>query len=351
MLNLSLARGPLDEDTRQTVIREYNRLTGQSVKMKDFRHLTEESPAGPALHALLKAPDDRLVGHLCVYPYPLYWNGEERTGARAECLFVHEQFRTERIENLPQAGTLPALALVKTLCRYANEELAWDPILLAARPKVAIVHQLAGASPMALELRECLLVLRPWRAYRSVRNASWRQRAAMLVLGLFQAPLWTLISLLPWPATRRLDPLRQPETVKPRRDLRGVSFSLCSDFLGWRYVPEHHALFGFPTEAGSMLAFTTPPRELLRVLDTNLDLDRLPAFPLLWSLVREARRRKSVGIRWAVYRNQGFPERFLRRLRRLGVVCAKRTRMVSIYSQDKDLASANWWQFSDAAVA
>jgi hypothetical protein len=351
MLELSLVRAPLDEPTRQTVIREYNRLTGQGVTEGTFRHLTEESPGGPAVHALLRAPDDRVVGHLCAYAYPLCWNGEERIGASGEYLFVHEQFRNQRIRDARYANTAPALALIREVCRYANEELAWDPVLLTARREVSILHQLAGATPMPLELRECLLVLRPWEAFRLAQHVSRRQRVAMLVLGLFQAPLWTLISLVPWPTRKKLRPVSHPKDFHPREDLPALSFSLDSDFLAWRYWDEHHRLFGLSTETGSMLAVKTPPRRFLRVLDTNLDLDRVPLFPLVCGLVREARRKKSLGVRWALYRNGGFPKGLLGRLRRLGLVCARRTRMVSVSTRSSDLASAERWQFSDAAVA
>jgi hypothetical protein len=351
MLEFSLVRAPLDEQTRQTVIREYNRLTGQNVTEEAFRRLTEEGPVGPAVHALLKAPDDRVVGHFCLYAYPLSWNGKERIGATGEFLFVHEESRHEEIRGLPCANAPPVLTLIRTLCRYANDELTWDPVLLAARPEVAALHRLAGASPMPLEAKECLLVLRPWRAYRLMRNVSRRQRAAMLVLGLIQAPLWKCISLLPWPTANRLRPLSHPEVCQPREDSPTVRFPLGSDFLNWRYSREHHRLFGLSTESGSMLAVKTPPRDFLRVLDTNLDLDRVAVFPVLCALVREARRRKSLGVRWAVYRNGGFPERFLKKLHRLGLVCARRTRTVSIYTRCGDLASAERWQFSDAAVA
>lgn len=351
MLDLSLVRAPLDEPTRQAVIGEYNRLTGQSATVEAFRHLTEKSPAGPALHALLKAPGDRVVGHLCVYPYPLCWNGQQRIGATGEFLFVHEKFRREKIRNFSQGVAPPVLTLIRELCRYANQQLAWDPVLLAARPEVAIVHRLSGALPMPLEVRECLLVLRPWRAYRLAQNVSWRQRVGMLLLGMLQAPLWRLISPFPWPLIRRLRPIDDPEDCKPREDPRAVSFPLASDFLAWRYRRKHYRLLSLSTEPGSMLAVKTPPREFLRVLDTNLDLDRARVFPLLSSLVREARRNGSLGVRWALYRNGGFPQRFLRKLFRLGVVCARRKRMVSIYTRCDDLATAEQWQFSDAAVA
>jgi hypothetical protein len=313
--------------------------------------VTEESPAGPAAHALLKSPGDRVVGHLCVYPYPLSWNGRQRIGATGEFLFLDEASRKQRIRGLSQGSAPPALTLIRELCRYANQELAWDPVLLAARPEVAIVHRLSGAVPIPLEVRECLLVLRPWKAFRLLRYLSRRQRLAMLLLGLFQAPLWTSLSLVPWPMRKRLRPLHHPEDFQPRENRQAVSFPLASDFLAWRYRRKHHGLFGLSTEADSMLAVKTPPREFLRVLDTNLDLDRAAVFPLLCGLVREARRTRSLGVRWALYRNGGFPKGFLGRLRRLGVVSARRTRTVSVFTRCGDLTSAGEWQFSDAAVA
>jgi len=351
MLDLSLVRAPLDEPTRKTVIGEYNRLTGQSVTEEAFRHLTEQSPAGPAVHALLKGSDGRVVGHFCAYAYPLRWNGEARIGASGEYLFVHEQFRNQRIQGPSFTNAPPAFALIREICRYANDELAWDPVLLAARPEVAILHQLAGAVPMPLEVRECLLVLRPWKAFRLLRHVSRRQRLAMLVLGLFQAPPWRLLSLVPWPATRRLRPVSHPESFEPKDDSPTVRFPLDADFLAWRYGRKHHRLFRLSTEVGSMLAVKTPPRDFLRVLDTNLDLDRAAAFSLVCGLVREARRTKSLGVRWALYRNGGFPEPLLGRLRRLGLVCARRTRTVSIYTRRGQLAASEQWRFSDAAVA
>jgi hypothetical protein len=351
MLELLLARAPLDGHWRSTIVREYCRLTGAAVSEEDFRRWTEQSPAGAALHALLKTGDGRIVGHCCLFPFPLYIDGRRLVGAKSEYLFLHEEFRRAEIDNLPTPECLPALSLLKRLYRHGSEALGWDPILISAPPEVAVLHRLAGALPVELNLFECLLVLRPWSASRRTPNLSFAERMAIFLVGSVQCLMWRALCRLCCGRVRSVRPLGDPGGIRPRTDQSGMTCPLDEEFLSWRYPKAGFELYELGSEAGSFLAATNSSGDYLRVVDSNLDFDRVGTLRLVAGLVGQARRRRSVGVRWALYDGQNRGERFARKLRSLGLICARRKRRISIYAKNRDLARAERWQLGDVIVS
>ena len=350
MLELRLTRAPLDDATRSAVIGQFSRLVGRPVLDDDFRRWTERSPAGPALHALLTSAEGRVVGHCCLFPFPLYRDGQRLIGAKAEYFFVHEEFRRDQFRDLPESNQLPALRLLRELYRHGSEQLGWDPILISAAPEVAALHRFAGAFAVNFDLFECLLTLRPCRASRLTPNLSSVQRAAILLIGTCQSLAWGLLQGLFWHRGRDLRPLSDLETIRPRSDTCGMTFSLDAEFLSWRYPKSGFDLYELGSEAGTFLAATNSPRDYLRVVDSNLDLEHVSICSLIAGLIRQARRGRNLGVRWAVYDHPKLPQRLVSRLRSLGVFCARRKRQICVYTKDRDLASTARWQFSDMLV-
>jgi hypothetical protein len=350
MLELRLTRAPLDDATQNAVVREYSRLVGTPVSEEDFRRWTEGSPAGPALHGLLESSEGRVVGHCCLFPFPLYRDGRKLIGAKAEYLFVHEEFRRDQFRDLPESGEPPALRLLRDLYHHGSKRLGWDPILISAPPEVASLHQLAGASEVSFDLFECLLTLRPWRASRLSPNLSPVQRVAIFLIGACQWLAWRLLGGLLWRRGRDLRPLADLGTIRPRSDTRGMTFSLDAEFLAWRYPKSGFGLYELGSAEGTLLAATNSPRDYLRVVDWNLDLERVSVSSLIAGLVRHARRGRNLGVRWALYSHPNLPKRLVARLRSLGFVCARRKRQICVYTRNPDLASPALWQFSDMVV-
>lgn len=350
MLELRLARGPLDEASRRAVVQEYGRLAGTPAGQDDFRRWTEQSPAGPALHGLLRAPDGRLAGHCCLFPFPLCRDGRRLVGAKAEYFFVHEDFRKDPIANLPGSGQPPALGLLKALYRHGSEQLGWDPILISAAPEVAVLHRLAGAVAVHFELTECLLILRPLGAARLTPNLSRLRRMILVLVGAGQMLVWRLVGGLCRGRAKSLRALLDPGAIRPRADLGGITFPLDPEFLSWRYPKSGFELLEVALEPGTLLAVTSSTSDYLRVVDSNLDLDRVGVFALVAALVRQARRCGSLGVRWAVYDHPSLSGRFIRKLRSLGLICARHKRLICMYTKDRDSASAAQWQFSDMIV-
>jgi len=80
MLSLRTVRGPLQAAEEESILADYNRLTGARIPLGDFRHWVRDSPEGPAWHAILQTDEGRIVGHFSVIPLRAQHGGNNLIG-------------------------------------------------------------------------------------------------------------------------------------------------------------------------------------------------------------------------------------------------------------------------------
>jgi hypothetical protein len=353
MLNLEVVRGPLPSDQDyQSIFAEYTRLTRAHVAERLMHRWCKDSPAGPALHALLRTDEGRIVGHACIIPFPIEVNGKRRTAGKVEYLFVHEDFRRQAVRGLEACRVHASILMLQQLYRHATEQLQWDPILVSAIPGVDNLHLLAGCRPMMLPLFECLLIRRPWNACRFTPNLSRAKRLALLLLGLPQTCAWAAARPLLLRRGRNLASLPMTVDLPSLADEEKARFSSDPDYLSWRYPEEGFQRLGFANRPNNyVITQKGSPRNYLRICQSNLDSLDFPVLSLIVGLMGQARSCHALGVRWAIYDNGRPPAAVVNKLKRLGFACVRRQRKVLIYTRRQELADPSCWSFDDSLVA
>jgi hypothetical protein len=350
MLNLELARGPLSDQDYRTILAEYTRLTKSCVTERLMHRWCKESPAGPALHALLRTDEGKIVGHACVFPFPLEVAGRRVTGAKGEYLFLHPDFRREAVRGMEACRLHASILMLRELYRHAREQLGWDPIVVSPFPEAEGIVQAAGCRPMMFPLFECLLVRRPWSACRFTPGLGRAKRLALLFVGLPQTCLWAVVRLLLSSLGRNFKPLPVDAGCRAPAEPEKARFSWDPGYLSWRYPAEGFRRFGFANRPDeSVIAQKGSPRTYLRICQSNLAAKDFPVLSLIIALMGEARSCRALGVRWAVYGN-GHPPAVVTKLKRLGFACGRWQRKFMIYTRQEQLTNPSSWSFDDSLI-
>lgn len=344
MLSLHIVRGPLDETLNLAILNGYTGLSGATVTPENFLRWMQQSPDGPALHALLKTENGNIAGHCSLYPVPMNIAGERATIAKAEYLFVKEEFRKETVQGYEGSMKPAALLLLENLYKSARD-LGWCRCLASAPVPVAPLHTLAGLRRIDLPLTECLLTLRPWRATHSNQHLPKSRRLALAAVGTLQRPFWTLRAK----STRHIHVV-PAATPAPRAGAldRNISLSNDPDFLAWRYSPsEYFRLRAATSEDLGVIAKRGLARDYLRVCHSSYAANHgnpQPTLePMLGALVAAALEEEAVGVRWAVYDNGTPQNELVSIMRKMAFLCVRRVR--TIYAQGlspAELKPAAW---------
>jgi hypothetical protein len=352
MLNLEVVRGPLRSDhDYQTISAEYSRLAKTRISECLMRRWCKDSPGGPALHALLRTDEGKIVGHMCIFPFSMELAGKKVTGGKTEYFFVHEDFRRQAVRGM-EASALPvSFLLLRQIYRFATEQLGWDPILTSALPGANGVFQAVGCRPMVFPLVECLLIKRPWNACRHTPNLSLAKRLVALFLGLPQSCIWAVVRLLLLPLGRNIKPLPMATHFPSGGDRSKAQFSSDPDYLAWRYPAEGFQRFGFANRPHACVIIQKgSPERFLRVCQTNLDGLDFPVVSLIAGLMEQARSCQAIGVRWAIYDHGYPPMAVVNKLRHLGFACLRRQRKIMIYTRHPQLADPSYWSFDDSLI-
>ena len=353
MLNLQLVRGPLpSEADYRTIHAEYTRLTQARVSERLMHRWCKDSPSGPALHALLRTDEGKIVGHMCIIPFPIQVGRRRVTGGKTEYLFVHEDYRRERVRGMEPSRVHAGILMLQQIYRHASQELGWDPILASTIAGVDRMQQAVGCRPLDLAVFECLLIRRPWNAYRFTPNLSPIRRLALLFLGLPQTCLWALLRVLLVRVGRHIRPVAMDASIPSLGGLDKAHFSSAPDYLSWRYPPEGFQRLGFADRPDYYVTVQNgSPRNYLRICQSNLNSLDFPVLSLIVELMGQARSCHAIGVRWALYDNGSPPTALVHKLRRLGFLCVRRQRKILVYTRDKALADPTGWSFDDSLVS
>src|SRR5687767_6351907 len=125
MLNLRILRGPLSAEQYDRIRSEYDRLVEVRTPPANFQRWLTESPAGPALHAILESPSGQIVGHCCLIPFPLLIDGSRVTAAKAEYFFLHENYRQQTVAGFESLRLPAAVVLLRELYRFGSRQEQW----------------------------------------------------------------------------------------------------------------------------------------------------------------------------------------------------------------------------------
>lgn len=347
-LDLRVIAGPLSLADRTRILSEYNRLTGSRVPVQQFRRWTEQSPSGPALHALVETKDGRIAGHCALVPFALQSPSGPVTVAKEHYFFLSKEYRSQPVQNFADSKRSAAVLLLEQLHQHASKR-GWHSLLACAPPQLEPIHDPLGYRPVDFAARDCFFILRPSRARRAMRNLQLAQQASLFATS---AASWAYASCVcPFQRTRGLvrrsrivDHFRSSFRHVPHR----ISLSEDIGFLRWRYSESSYtALLVNGGNEGYVIASKGAPFAFASVCQFHIpSLRSIP--PIVDRLIRDARSSRAIGIRWSVYGTGDEQDRLVAELRKRTFLCIPRNRRILVSSPERDLASAVNWNLSDS---
>lgn len=344
MLNLRIVRGPLRPEEDEAILREYNRLTQSHVRIGEFRRWVQRSPEGPAWHCILETDERRIVGHASVIPLGAQRHGSKTSAGKGEYLFVHEDSRRQRVRGFEKLFASSAFLLLDTLYRHCAKQ-GLEPLIISAPRETHALMRLIGCRPIDFPLREGILILDPWRAARLTPNLTPPQRAAFFLSGISQRALWS-VACLAFAGRNGAHPV----PLRPVKTLRDARLTFFDDepSFAWRYPQEEYSQLAIDSRPGDhLVAKHSSDRGYLRVCQWRL-ADEHSVTSALLALIRTCREENRLGVRWAVYENTQRSAECLSAMRKLGFLCARRTRTIFLYTGDADLLVAQAWNITDS---
>jgi hypothetical protein len=347
MLSLRTVRGPLEAAEEESILADYNRLTGARIPLGDFRHWVCDSPEGPAWHAILQTDEARIVGHFSLIPLRAQHAGNKLIAAKTEYFFVHEDFRREKVRGFENSILSCAILVLSQLYQDCHAS-GWGPFLAAVNDQIEPFHRAVGCRPVVFKLSECLLILRPWKAARRTPNLTKKQRMAMLFVGIGQRLLWSIAGNL---ASRsRGVGFTTVASVCVHRKKDQIAFFEDRASLIWRYPSEDYVTVASASDPHQfVIAKHGSDERFLRVCQWELAGSKDPEAFLL-ALIDHARQEKALGVRWSLYRDQQQPV-LLGALRKLGFLRMQRDRRLLFYTRDKIFLQPETWCLTDSFFA
>jgi hypothetical protein len=345
-LTLRIVQGPLEPHENGVILSDYNRLTSSQIPMPEFLHWIQNSPEGPACHAILETDSHEIVGHQCLIPLRATCEGRRFIAAKSEYAFLREEFQANRIRGFEEWKGPKHIVAAHQLfqhCRAAG----WGPFLIVNPDAARQRRGFYGFRATDFILSECLLVLRPWLAVRETPNLVRWQRVLLGLAGSVQQIGWSPINFLP-AGNGRIRSVRVSGGALPNDD-SGLSFFEDEESLRWRYLEGQYQRLAMDAKGEDYMIVKKGARDsYLRVCQWKLSADRQVTFSLIASLVQMAQKQKALGIRWAIYGEDAAKATLVRRLRRFGFLCASRIRTLMINANEKEFLVAGRWNLNDA---
>jgi hypothetical protein len=348
MLNLRIVRGPLQPRENEAILYDYNRLTKAVIPLSEFVHWVQNGPMGPAWHAILETDEKQIVGHTSLIPLRTANGAPGLVPAKSEYSFLHEDFRSMPIREFENVKRPKFLILVDQLFQH-GKRLGWDPIFVSTREAVHPLSRRVGCKQAEFPLWECILVNKPVGAARHTPNLKRKQRAGLLLAGVSQRVIWPVLSFT-LSNGNGIHPdaidagIQEPNTAR-------LSFFEDPESLKWRYLQGQYVRFGFDASPGEyLIAKRGSEEKYVRVCQWQLTSGR-SLDSVLSALVRSARQDNAIGVRWAVYDNDAMAPVLVNRMRKLGFLCARRTRTLMINTGQPSFYAPSAWGVNDSLVS
>jgi hypothetical protein len=345
MLDMRIVRSPLSEPEYQTILAEYNRLTGAGIPMNEFLRWVQDSPGGAAWHALLQTQEGRVVGHTSLLPVTARYREARLPAAMSEYSFLHEDFRKLKIVGYENVSRPPFITLLDQLFQHCQKE-GWGPIFASTNEKNQVFTRKVGLRPAEFPLTECLLILKPSGAARHTPNISNGQRSALFAVGLAQKSLWSIARHISG-GRNGIHPVAiGSETIRPEADR--LSFYEERDSFRWRYMAQQYVCYEIAQgQDAYVVAKCGREDRYVRVCQYRLHSpDSVDS--VVRALIEQARKDKAVGVRWAVYNDGVLSQKIVGRLKRRGFLCAPRVRIVMVHKNFPEYLEPCAWRMSDS---
>jgi len=345
MLNLRIIRSPLPQAENEAILSEYNQLTSAGIPMEEFLHWLQGGPEGPAWHVILETDEGEIVGHQSLIPFRGSYGGRKIVAAKSEYTFLREAFRSTKIRGFEHSSRPTHFIASKKLLDHGQAQ-GWGPILISTTPALHRWASSIGCSPVQVPLWECLLVLRPWDAARKTPNLDQWRRASLCAAGLFQRTIWSPSLLFPH-HSNGIRPVPVGDNhVSSNRD--ALTFFEDQNSLQWRYLEGQYERIELSAKSHEFVILKKGSIDrYLRICQWRLDSEG-PSLSSVASLVRMAQKEKALGIRWSVYGSGEPTLSFVRRVRMLGFLCARRRRTLLVRSDDERFLDGARWNLTDA---
>jgi hypothetical protein len=341
-LNLRIVRGPLQPLENHSIISQYNSLVSADISTEDFMRWIQDSPEGPAWHAILETNGGEIVGHTSLIPIRATFDGRSVIAAKSEYSFIREEFRAEKIRGFEQTGRLKNLIYIDELFKLCRSQ-DWSPLLISTSSSYHRVFRSIACYPVNFPLWECLLVLRPGEAAAATPNLRPWQRASLWGTGMIQTGLWSS-ALLFSPRPKEIRTFAGYETPLLQSG-QTLAFFQDQESLAWRYPEGEYTRIAEPGRGTDLIVKHGSANRYLRVCQGQSE-QLSPG--LIGELIRMARQQRALGVRWAVYGENAGSAAVVRRLRGLGFLCVKRVRTLLINSAEPELLEPSRWSLTDA---
>jgi hypothetical protein len=347
MLNLRIVRGPLLQKENEAILAEYNRLTGAVIPISEFVHWVQNGPMGPAWHAILETDEKRIVGHTSLIPLRTPHGPPDLIPAKSEYSFTHEDFRSMPIRGYETVKRAKFLILVDQLFQH-GKGLGWDPIFVSTREANHPLSRRVGCKHAEFPLWECILMHKPIGAALNTPNIRSRQRVGLFVVGISQRVIWPILSLkLPANGTQ---PVAVDAEIKEQNKAK-LSFFEDTESLKWRYLEGQYVRFGFESSPDDyVIAKRGSETKYVRVVQWQLSSAKC-IDAALSALTRAARQDRAIGVRWAVYDDDSMAPELVSRMRRMGFLCARRSRSLMINTNQPAFYQPSAWRVNDSLVS
>lgn len=346
LLNFRLVRGNLPLSSSRIILDEYNRQTSSRIPFREFIHWTQNSPAGPALHGILETQDDQIVGHHCLLPIPARFGEKQLVVAKSEYTFLNEEYRTAKILGHEKSRQLTHLIASRLLLEH-GDAIGWSPILISTLPFLFRLARTVGTTALQVPVYECLLVLKPVDAAKRTLNLLHWQRAVLGMTGVAQSLVWKpTLSLSEKSKSLQTFPIDRECASRKSEDV--LTFFQDRETLRWRYFNDQYQKVAVDTNPQDYVIIKSGSEDgYVRVCQWNLSADE-PGLALLFGLIRLAEQKNALGLRWAVYGTDENARKMVSRMRRLGFLCARRTRTMLIRTKESRFLEAANWDLNDA---
>jgi hypothetical protein len=340
-----MERSPLKDHENRSILKEYNRLTAVDIPLSEFTRWLQDSPAGPAWHAILETDEGRIVGHTSAFPFQVNHGSPALVPAKSEYSYLHEDFRSAKIRGLEHISRPAFIILIDQLFQHCLAQ-GWGPIFASTNERNQVFTRKVGLRALEFPLTECLFLLRPKRAARHTPNLESHQRLALFAAGLAQRTAWSIASLvLPNSNGTHSIPISNSDLEKnPER----LAFFEDAASLHWRYLEDQYIRFAVKGTPGDHLIVKRGSESrYLRVCQWRLS--KAPSyFSLITSLVRQAQSQNAMGLRWAVYDDAPSAAALVSQMRKMGFLCARRTRIVMIHKSHPQFQTREVWNMNDS---
>lgn len=345
-MTLRVMRGPLDMWKNKVILRHYNRLAGTNIPIREYLRWIQEGPEGPAWHVLLQDEASRIVGHSSVIPLRCRFGERQILAGKSEYSFILEEYRSAKIRGFENLGKPRNAIMVHELFQRCQAE-GLGPLLVSTSSPRQRTLGLVGCAAARFCVSECLLTLRPWKAAKVTPNLHRWQSLSLGLVGILQKSAWSLAGMVQQ-NLGEIHCVPVGQGISTEKNLPALSIFADPASAKWRYMEGQYEQLAIEAKTDEYVILKMGAADrYLRVCQWRLGPEQ-PTSKLIAKLVELAKKQRALGVRWAVYGDNGSPGNLARRLRMFGFLRARRTRTLLIFSKEQKFLSAGAWDLTDA---